>query len=126
LLIAPHDCYGGSHRLFNAFAKKGHFKVEYVDQTDPQAMAAALAKNPKMLWIETPSNPLLRVVDIAALSKAAKAVGALVVVDNTFLSPVLQQPLTLGADLVVHSTTKYINGHSDALGGALVAADAKL
>lgn len=126
LLIAPHDCYGGSHRLFNAFAKKGHFKVEYVDQTDPQAMAAALAKKPKMLWIETPSNPLLRVVDIEALSKAAKAVGALVVVDNTFLSPVLQQPLTLGADLVVHSTTKYINGHSDALGGALVAADAEL
>ncbi|MGO4998836.1 cystathionine gamma-synthase [Oceanisphaera sp. W20_SRM_FM3] len=126
LLIAPHDCYGGTHRLFNAFAKKGHFKVEYVDQTDEVALAAAMAKKPKMLWIETPSNPLLRVVDIAALCAAAKKVGALSVVDNTFLSPILQQPLTLGADLVVHSTTKYINGHSDALGGAVIAADATL
>ncbi|WP_319783041.1 cystathionine gamma-synthase [Oceanisphaera sp. IT1-181] len=126
LLIAPHDCYGGTHRLFNAFAKKGHFKVEYVDQTDEVALAAAMAKKPKMLWIETPSNPLLRVVDIAALCAAAKEVGALSVVDNTFLSPILQQPLTLGADLVVHSTTKYINGHSDALGGAVIAACAEL
>ncbi|MBR9857979.1 MAG: cystathionine gamma-synthase [Gammaproteobacteria bacterium] len=122
LLLAPHDCYGGSHRLFNSLAKKGNFRVEYVDQTDEAALAAALANKPKILWIETPSNPLLRVVDIAALCAAAKAVGALSVVDNTFLSPALQQPLTLGADLVVHSTTKYINGHSDALGGAVVAA----
>ncbi|MDX1268013.1 MAG: cystathionine gamma-synthase [Oceanisphaera sp.] len=122
LLLAPHDCYGGSHRLFNSLAKKGNFRVEYVDQTDEAALAAALANKPKILWIETPSNPLLRVVDIAALCAAAKSVGALSVVDNTFLSPALQQPLTLGADLVVHSTTKYINGHSDALGGAVVAA----
>ncbi len=126
LLLAPHDCYGGSHRLFNSLAQKGNFQVEYVDQTDEAALAAALAKQPKMLWIETPSNPLLRVVDIAALCEAAKAVGALSVVDNTFLSPALQQPLTLGADLVVHSTTKYINGHSDALGGAVVAAREEL
>ncbi|MFP2769005.1 cystathionine gamma-synthase [Oceanisphaera sp. KMM 10153] len=126
LLLAPHDCYGGSHRLFNSLAQKGNFEVEYVDQTDEAALAAALAKKPRMLWIETPSNPLLRVVDIAALCAAAKAVGALSVVDNTFLSPALQQPLTLGADLVVHSTTKYINGHSDALGGAVVAASEEL
>ncbi|MBM7456754.1 cystathionine gamma-synthase [Oceanisphaera litoralis] len=126
VLLAPHDCYGGSHRLFNALAKKGNFKVEYVDQTDTAALTAALAQKPKILWIETPSNPLLRVVDIAALCAAARAVGALSVVDNTFLSPALQQPLTLGADLVVHSTTKYINGHSDVLGGAVVAAGAEL
>ncbi|WP_458734152.1 cystathionine gamma-synthase [Zobellella taiwanensis] len=126
LLLAPHDCYGGTQRLFNSLAKKGHFRLEYVDQTCPQALAEALARQPRMLWIESPSNPLLRVVDIAALCAAAKDIGALSVVDNTFLSPVLQQPLALGADLAVHSTTKYINGHSDVLGGAVVAADADL
>ncbi|MGR7922939.1 cystathionine gamma-synthase [Zobellella denitrificans] len=126
LLLAPHDCYGGSHRLFNSLARKGNFRVEYVDQNDPAALAEALTRKPKILWIETPSNPLLRVVDIAALCAAAKDIGALSVVDNTFLSPALQQPLALGADLVVHSTTKYINGHSDVLGGAVVAADAQL
>ncbi|WP_116474953.1 cystathionine gamma-synthase [Zobellella maritima] len=126
LLLVPHDCYGGSHRLFNALAKKGNFRVEYVDQTDAEALATALAGKPKLVWLETPSNPLLRVVDIAAICAAAKATGALTVVDNTFLSPALQQPLTLGADLVVHSTTKYINGHSDVLGGAVVAASGEL
>lgn len=126
LLLAPHDCYGGTHRLFNALAKKGNFRVEYVDQGNREALTRALANNPKLVWIETPSNPLLRVVDIAAICAAAKATGALTVVDNTFLSPALQQPLTLGADLVVHSTTKYINGHSDVLGGAVVAASSEL
>jgi cystathionine gamma-synthase len=126
LLVVPHDCYGGSYRLFTNLEKKGHFRLLVVDQNDPEAFAAALAKKPKMVWVETPSNPLLRVVDVAEICRQAHAQGALVTVDNTFLSPVLQQPLTLGADIVVHSTTKYINGHSDVVGGALVAKDQAL
>ncbi|MEZ9200041.1 cystathionine gamma-synthase [Shewanella sp. 10N.286.54.B9] len=126
LLVVPHDCYGGSYRLFTNLAKKGQFKLEVVDQTDAAALASAIAKQPKMVWLETPSNPLLRVVDIEAISAASHEVGALVVVDNTFLSPILQQPLLLGADIVIHSTTKYINGHSDVVGGAVVAKDEEL
>ncbi|MPY26147.1 cystathionine gamma-synthase [Shewanella psychropiezotolerans] len=126
LLVVPHDCYGGSYRLFTNLAKKGAFKLAVVDQTDGAALEAAIARKPKMVWLETPSNPLLRVVDIEAISKASKLVDALVVVDNTFLSPILQQPLLLGADIVIHSTTKYINGHSDVVGGAVVAKDAEL
>ncbi|MGF1784316.1 O-succinylhomoserine (thiol)-lyase [Photobacterium swingsii] len=125
LIIAPHDCYGGTYRLFNTRANKGDFKVEFVDQSDPQAFAAALAKQPKIIWVETPSNPLLRVIDVEALCQQAKAAGAQVAVDNTFLSPILQQPIALGADFVVHSTTKYINGHSDVVGGILISADAE-
>lgn len=125
-LLAPHDCYGGTYRLFDALAKRGSAKVEFVDQTDAKALSAALAKRPKLVWIETPSNPLLRVVDIAAVAAQAHAVGALVVADNTFLSPVWQQPLALGADLVLHSTTKYLNGHSDVVGGAVASATAQL
>jgi len=125
-LLAPHDCYGGTYRLFDALAKRGSAKVEFVDQTDAKALSAALAKRPKLVWIETPSNPLLRIVDIAAVAAQAHAVGALVVADNTFLSPVWQQPLTLGADLVLHSTTKYLNGHSDVVGGAVASATAQL
>ena len=109
LVIAPHDCYGGTWRLFTARAKQKRIEIAWVDQGDADAIAAALARKPALLWIETPSNPLMRVVDIAALAKAAKAVGAKVVVDNTFLSPALQKPITLGADFVVHSTTKYLN-----------------
>ncbi len=123
LLVVPHDCYGGSYRLFTNLAKKGAFKLLVVDQTDDAALQQALAQSPKMVWLETPSNPLLRVVDIEAIAQASHKVGAQVVVDNTFLSPVLQQPLLLGADIVVHSTTKYINGHSDVVGGAVVAKD---
>ena len=126
LLVVPHDCYGGSYRLFTNLAKKGAFKLAVVDQTDSAALEAAIARKPKMVWLETPSNPLLRVVDIEAISKASNLVDALVVVDNTFLSPILQQPLLLGADIVIHSTTKYINGHSDVVGGAVVAKDAEL
>ncbi|QFU21217.1 cystathionine gamma-synthase [Shewanella eurypsychrophilus] len=126
LLVVPHDCYGGSYRLFTNLAKKGAFKLAVVDQTDNKALNAAIAQKPKMVWLETPSNPLLRVVDIEEIAKACKAVDALVVVDNTFLSPILQQPLLLGADIVIHSTTKYINGHSDVVGGAVVAKDAEL
>ena len=126
LLLAPHDCYGGSYRLFKAQAERGLYHVEFVDFGDKAALAAALARKPKIVWIETPSNPLLRITDIAATARLARAVDALVVVDNTFLSPALQQPLALGADLVVHSTTKYLNGHSDVVGGAVIWADAAL
>lgn len=121
LLVAPHDCYGGTYRLFQHVAAKGTYRVLFVDQTDPVALADAIAQKPKFVWIETPSNPLLRVVDIEAICQAAHQVGALVAVDNTFLSPLLQQPLSLGADIVVHSTTKYLNGHSDVVGGAVIA-----
>ena len=124
LLIAPHDCYGGTHRLLSARARKGHFEVAFVDQGDPVALEAALALNPKLVLVETPSNPLLRVVDVADICTRAHRVGAKVVADNTFLSPALQRPIELGADFVVHSTTKYINGHSDVVGGAVVSADA--
>lgn len=120
LLIAPHDCYGGTYRLFDALAKRGSVRVEFVDQTDQQAIDAALAKRPKLVWVESPSNPLLRIVDIEALAAKAHACGALLLVDNTFLSPVWQRPIALGADLVLHSTTKYLNGHSDVVGGAVV------
>lgn len=126
LLVAPHDCYGGTYRLFDALARRNAVRVEFVDQTDPGALAAAIAKQPRMVWLETPSNPLLRIVDIPAAAAQAHAVGALVVADNTFLSPVWQQPIALGADLVLHSTTKYLNGHSDVVGGAVVAATAEL
>jgi cystathionine gamma-synthase len=123
-VLAAHDCYGGTWRLLDAWAKKGRFQVEFADLTDSVALAAGLARKPALVWVETPSNPLLRITDIRHVAQAAHAVGALLVVDNTFLSPALQQPLPLGADVVVHSTTKYINGHSDVVGGAAVARDA--
>lgn len=126
LLVAPHDCYGGTYRLFQHMAARGSYRVLFVDQGDPVALAAALAQQPKLVWVETPSNPLLRLVDIEVICQQAHAVGALVAVDNTFLSPVLQRPLALGADIVAHSTTKYLNGHSDVVGGALVARDPAL
>lgn len=121
LIVAPHDCYGGTYRLFDTRARKGDFQVKFVDQSNPEALAEVLALKPKLILLETPSNPLVRVVDIEAICQQAKQVGALVAVDNTFLSPVLQQPLVLGADFVLHSTTKYINGHSDVVGGVLIA-----
>ncbi|CAK6712618.1 cystathionine gamma-synthase, PLP-dependent [Vibrio harveyi] len=120
LIVAPHDCYGGTYRLFNTRANKGDFKAQFVDQSDQQALDAAIAKKPKLILLETPSNPLVRVVDIAAVCEKAKQVGALVAVDNTFLTPVYQKPLELGADFVIHSTTKYINGHSDVIGGVVI------
>ena len=122
-VVVPHDAYGGSWRLFDALARRGAFELLVVDFNDPRALAAALARAPSLVWIETPSNPLLRITDLRHAIGAAHAVGAKVAVDNTFLSPLLQQPIAFGADLVVHSTTKYINGHSDVVGGALVAAD---
>ena len=123
-LVVPHDGYGGSWRLFNALADKGAFELFTVDLTNPRALSDALASDPALVWIETPSNPLLRITDLSFVIDAAHAAGALAVVDNTFLSPALQQPIAFGADVVVHSTTKYINGHSDVVGGAVVAKDA--
>ena len=125
-LVVPHDAYGGSWRLFNALAKKGHFELITADLTDPRSLAEALAQAPKLVLIETPSNPLLRITDLRFVIEAAKKAGALTVVDNTFLSPALQKPLEFGADLVLHSTTKYINGHSDVVGGAVIVRDADI
>jgi len=124
--VVPHDCYGGTYRLFNALRERGSLDVRFVDFQDAAALERALQARPALVWVETPSNPLLRIVDIAAVATAAHAVGAVVVADNTFLSPVWQRPLALGADVVLHSTTKYINGHSDVVGGAVIAASQEL
>jgi cystathionine gamma-synthase len=125
-IVAPHDSYGGTHRLFEAWRRRGELQAEFVDFADAGALRASLSKPAAMVWIETPSNPLLRITDIAAVAGLARQAGALVVVDNTFLSPAWQQPLRLGADIVVHSTTKYINGHSDVVGGAVIAGTREL
>jgi cystathionine gamma-synthase len=124
LVIAPHDCYGGTYRLLLNRRDRGHFRVAFIDQNDKAALNSAFQGKPKLVLIETPSNPLMRVVDIRAIVAQARAVGAKVAVDNTFLSPALQRPIMLGADFVIHSTTKYLNGHSDVVGGAVIAADA--
>jgi cystathionine gamma-synthase len=126
LVLAAHDCYGGTHRILRSLAARGHFDVAFVDLTAATAPQLVVERRPKLLWIETPSNPLLRITDLATVVEAGHAAGAIVSVDNTFLSPALQRPLEFGADLVVHSTTKYLNGHSDVVGGTVVAADAAL
>lgn len=123
LIVAPHDCYAGTWRLLNARRAKRQFDVAFIDQSDQAMLETALARCPKLVLIETPSNPLMRVVDIRSVAARAKSAGAKIVVDNTFLSPALQQPIQLGADLIVHSTTKFLNGHSDVVGGVVVAAD---
>jgi cystathionine gamma-synthase len=125
-VIAPYDCYGGTYRLLAALHDKGTLQVDFIDQSNPSELRGALEGGAALVWIETPSNPLLRVVDIRAVTEAAHAAGALAAVDNTFLSPIWQQPLALGADLVMHSTTKYLNGHSDVVGGAVIAATPEL
>jgi cystathionine gamma-synthase len=126
-VIVPHNCYGGCHRAFSSLSRKGLFSAQFVDFTAAgQLQAACELHPPRMIWVETPSNPLLRVTDISAAAAIARQYGALLVVDNTFLSPALQQPIALGADIVVHSTTKFINGHSDVIGGAVIAADPEL
>jgi cystathionine gamma-lyase len=125
-VIAGDDMYGGTFRLFDKVLKPGsNLDFSYVDLTKGD-LDKALKPNTKLLWLETPTNPMLKLVDIAALCKKAKAKNILVVVDNTFMSPYFQRPLELGADIVVHSTTKYINGHSDVVGGAVVVKDAQL
>ncbi|OSN08097.1 cystathionine gamma-synthase [Lonsdalea iberica] len=126
LLVAPHDCYGGSYRLFDSLSQRGAFRVKFVDQGNEAELKTALAEKPRLVLVESPSNPLLRVVDIAAICQAAREAGAVSVVDNTFLSPALQNPLSLGADLVVHSCTKYLNGHSDVVAGTVIARDPEL
>lgn len=126
VLFAPHDCYGGCHRLFTAERRRIGLDVLFVDQSSDDALELARRADPAIIWLETPSNPLLRVTDIAAWARVARDVGAICVVDNTFLSPANQRPLELGADIVVHSTTKLLNGHSDVVGGAVVARDAEL
>lgn len=126
LLLAPHDCYGGTYRLLTARAGKGHFKLRFVNQSDEAALRDAFALKPAMILVETPSNPLLRITDLSLVCRLAQNCGARVAVDNTFMSPALQNPLSLGADLVVHSTTKYLNGHGDIVGGAVVSATPEL
>ena len=120
-ILCAHDCYGGTERLFSYLADQGKLSVSYRDLSDPEALADAVRPTTEALWVETPSNPLLRIVDLEALAEFADAHDLLLVVDNTFLSPALQRPLEHGADLVVYSTTKYLNGHSDVVGGAIVA-----
>lgn len=120
LLIAPFDCYGRSYRLLVELANKKHFRLKFVDQYSPEGIEDAFSEAPKMVLIESPSNPVMRIADIKAITAKAKAAGAMSVVDNTFLSPILQQPLKLGADIVYHSTTKFLNGHSDIVGGCVV------
>jgi cystathionine gamma-lyase len=120
-IVAMHDLYGGSYRLFENVRKRsaGH-EVSFVDLTDPAALEASIRPNTRLIWAETPTNPLLKIVDLRAVAGVAQRRGILTVCDNTFATPYLQQPLEHGIDIVVHSTTKYLNGHSDAIGGAAV------
>jgi cystathionine gamma-lyase len=122
-VVACDDMYGGSYRLFERVFRQQGIDFSYVDMTDADNLAKAMRKNTRMVWVETPSNPLLKVVDIAKAAEVAHASGALLAVDNTFMSPYFQRPIALGADLVMHSTTKYINGHSDLVGGVLITND---
>jgi len=125
--VIPDDAYGGTYRLFARVAEPWGLDYTPAALTDPEAVAAAIVPGrTKVVWVETPTNPLLNIADIAALADVAHAAGAILVVDNTFASPYLQQPLLLGADVVAHSTTKYLGGHSDVVGGALVTADPDL
>jgi cystathionine gamma-synthase len=125
-VVAPHDCYGGTWRLLDALERQGKISCTFVDQSDDEAFEAAVDQDFSLLWIETPSNPLLRVTDIARRASAARARGALTVADNTLLSPCRQRPLDLGCDIVLHSTTKILNGHADLFGGAVLAKDPAL
>ena len=125
-VLCTEDCYGGTFRTLEHARSVYGLDTSYLDLADLDAVRAALRPGTRMIWVETPSNPLLRLSDIKALAQVAKAAGALLVVDNTFLSPVLQRPFEAGADLVVHSTTKYLNGHSDVVGGVVVSAPGRL
>jgi cystathionine gamma-synthase len=120
-IICTHDCYGGTDRILRTYQEQFNLQVSYVNLQDPSALRSAFRPNTRCVWIETPSNPLLNILDIAAIAESAHSHGVLAVVDNTFLTPVNQRPFTLGADIIVHSTTKYLNGHSDVVGGAIVA-----
>ncbi|HEX5182390.1 MAG TPA: PLP-dependent transferase [Allosphingosinicella sp.] len=122
-VVAPHDCYGGTYRLIKGLEDQGKLTARFVDMGDDAAVAGALAGGADLFWIETPSNPLLRLTDIKRRAAEARAAGAIVIADNTLLTPVRQRPLDLGCDLVLHSTTKALNGHADLFGGALLARD---
>jgi cystathionine beta-lyase/cystathionine gamma-synthase len=125
-IIVGNDVYGGTFRLFERTWTEWKLGFSYIDQTDPANVEAAFTPATRLVWIETPTNPLLRLADIQAISAIARTHGALVVVDNTFATPFAQRPLSLGADLVIHSTTKYLGGHSDVVGGAVVTKDETL
>ena len=125
-VVSGDDVYGGTFRIFDKVMRPLGVESTFVDMTDPDNVKKALRPKTRMIWLETPSNPLLKIFDIAAIVEIAKQAGVVVAVDNTFATPVLQRPLELGATAVVHSTTKYINGHSDVVGGALVTSDAQL
>lgn len=125
-VVCADDVYGGTYRLFQLVLKRYGIEYSWVDMTNVENVRKAIRPNTKMVWIETPTNPLLNLVDIAAVAEVAKKGGAVTVVDNTFASPYLQQPMELGADIVLHSTTKYVGGHSDVVGGALALSDAKM
>lgn len=125
-VVCADDVYGGTYRLFQLVLKRYGIEYSWVDMTNVENVRKAIQSNTKMVWIETPTNPLLNLVDIAAVAEIAKKAGAVTVVDNTFASPYLQQPMELGADIVLHSTTKYVGGHSDVVGGALALSDAKM
>ena len=118
-IVCADDVYGGTYRLFTQVFTQMGIRTDFVDLTEASALAAAIRPETVAIWLETPSNPLLKVLDLAALAAAAHARGLLVICDNTFATPILQQPLALGCDVVVHSTTKYINGHSDVIGGMI-------
>jgi cystathionine gamma-synthase len=120
-VVIANDVYGGTYRLINGVFSKWGITHTAIDMSDPEVARTVISRTkPKVVWIETPSNPMLKIIDIAAMVQSARAYGALVVVDNTFATPALQQPLALGADVVVHSTTKYLGGHSDVVGGAVI------
>ena len=125
-LVLPNDAYGGTFRFFAQVLAEHGISWTATDLTKADGLTSAMTPNTKLIWVETPTNPLLRVVDIAAAADVAKAQGAWLVVDNTFATPYLQQPLSLGADMVLHSATKYLGGHSDTVGGAIVTNDAAL
>jgi cystathionine gamma-lyase len=126
-VIAMNDLYGGTYRLFERVRRRtAGLEFDFIDLNDPAALRAALKPNTKMIWAETPTNPMLQLVDLAKISAFAKKHGLILVVDNTFCSPMLQRPIEYGADLVLHSATKYLNGHSDIVGGIVVAADQQL
>jgi cystathionine gamma-synthase len=125
-VVAPHDCYGGTHRLLSARHEQGKIQAVFIDQTDPEAVATSIIDGTALVMLETPSNPLMRITDVRAVCEQARSVGALSVVDNTFLTPMRQRPLDLGSDMALQSTTKYLNGHSDVVGGVVVAKTAEL
>ncbi len=122
-IVVPADVYGGTFRLFSQFLNEKGLKFTFVDMTDLDAVKAAVKPETRGIWIETPSNPMMKVIDLAAMVEIAKRQKALSICDNTFLSPYLQRPLEFGVDVVMHSTTKYINGHSDVVGGAVISKD---